>query len=52
MENNVEKPNSNGSNRSLKIPLEELEKDELVKRCKNFIAIAQKAKLAKDGLLQ
>ena len=41
---------STNGNVSKKIPLEELDKEELVKRCKNYLAIAQKAKAAKDGM--
>ena len=32
--------------------LEELDKEELVKRCKNYLLLAQRAKSAKDGSLQ
>ena len=32
-----------------KIPLEELDKDELIKRCKHYLTLAQKAKTSKDG---
>lgn len=37
------------SEKSKKIPLEELDKEDLIKRCKNYLALAQKAKAAKDG---
>lgn len=40
---------STNGNLSKKIPLEALDKEELVRRCKNYLAIAQKAKAAKDG---
>jgi len=40
---------STNGNVSKKTPLEELDKEELVKRCKNYLVIAQKAKAAKDG---
>ncbi len=45
MEDSMEKPN----NGNKKLPLEELDRDELVKRCKNYLALAQRAKVAKDG---
>jgi hypothetical protein len=47
MEESFEKPN--GVNK--KLPLEELDRDELLKRCKNYLALAQKAKQARDGKL-
>lgn len=50
MEDGLDKPITNGgSHRNNKIPLEELDKEELIKRCKSYIALAQKAKSAKDG---
>ena len=47
MEESFEKPN--GVNK--KLPLEELDRDELLKRCKNYLALAQKAKQSRDGKL-
>ena len=39
-----------GSNNSgAKKPLQELSKEELIQKCKNLLALAQKAKSAKDG---
>ena len=32
-----------------KKPLQELSKEELIQKCKNLLALAQKAKSAKDG---
>lgn len=45
MEDNTEKT----SNGNKKPQLEELDRDELVKRCKSYLALAQRAKLARDG---
>lgn len=45
MEDSMEKP----SNGSKKISLEELDQNELVKRCKSYLALAQRAKGARDG---
>lgn len=41
----MEKP----SNGNKKLPIEELDREELVKRCKSYLALAQRAKAAKDG---
>lgn len=45
MEDNLDKT----ANGNKKIPLEELEQDELLKRCKSYLALAQKAKQGRDG---
>ncbi len=45
MEESFEKSN----NVNKKLPLEELDRDELLKRCKSYLALAQKAKQARDG---
>ena len=44
MEESFEKPNNVN-----KKPLEELDRDELLKRCKSYLALAQRAKQARDG---
>jgi hypothetical protein len=45
MEESFEKTN----NVNKKLPLEELDRDELLKRCKSYLALAQRAKQARDG---
>lgn len=45
MEDGMEKP----TNGNKKVLLEELDQDELLKRCKSYLALAQKAKVARDG---
>ncbi|KAK9711260.1 GRIP domain [Popillia japonica] len=42
----------NSDTHAKKVPLEDLSKDELVARCKYFLAIAQKAKQSKDAALE
>lgn len=45
MEDSIGKPN----NGNKKVALEELDRDELLKRCKSYFALAQREKQAKDG---
>ncbi|KZS15205.1 putative GRIP and coiled-coil domain-containing protein 2 [Daphnia magna] len=48
MEDSIGKPN----NGNKKVALEELDRDELLKRCKSYLALAQRAKQAKDEAQQ
>ncbi|EFX90403.1 hypothetical protein DAPPUDRAFT_219999 [Daphnia pulex] len=48
MEESFEKTN----NVNKKLPLEELDRDELLKRCKSYLALAQRAKQARDEVQQ
>lgn len=44
--NQKQKNDGNGERRS---PFDNLDRDELIKKCKGLLGIAQKAKKAKDG---
>uniref|UniRef100_A0A0P5CW96 GRIP and coiled-coil domain-containing protein n=1 Tax=Daphnia magna TaxID=35525 RepID=A0A0P5CW96_9CRUS len=48
MEDSIGKPN----NGNKKVALEELDRDELLKRCKSYLTLAQRAKQAKDEAQQ